>query len=90
MKHKKIFENGKYVPQRMCICCRKVLPKSELLRVAGFKDGSSAVANTGGRGVYVCKTEECLNKLSVNNGLTRGLKRNVPREVYEECITFER
>ena len=89
LKHKKIFENGKYVPQRMCICCRKVMPKFELIRVAGFKDGTSAVANCGGRGVYVCKSDKCLEMLSKTNGLSRGLKRNVPKEVYEECITIE-
>lgn len=84
MKHNKIFEDGKYVPQRMCISCRQVLPKAKLIRVAGFKDGSVRVAKTGGRGVYVCESGECLEKLIKSNGLARGLKRNVPKEIYEE------
>jgi len=89
VKHKKIFENGKYVPQRMCISCRQVLPKSQLVRVAGFKDGSVEVTKTGGRGVYVCKSQQCIDKLIKSNGLSRGLKRNVPQEVYEECKICE-
>ncbi len=84
MKHIKIFENGKYVPQRMCISCRNVFPKNLLIRVGGFKDGSAAVTKSGGRGVYVCKSEQCLDRLIKSNGLSRGLKRNVSQNVYEE------
>ena len=89
VKHKKIFEDGKYVPQRMCISCRQILPKTKLIRVAGFKDGGVKVAETGGRGVYVCSDKSCMEKLLKSNGLSRGLKRNVPKEVYEECMTCE-
>ena len=84
LKHNKIFQDGKYVPQRMCISCRQVFPKAELTRVAGFKDGSVKVTDKGGRGVYVCQSKECMEKLLKSNGLSRGLKRNVPKEVYEE------
>ncbi len=85
MKHEKIYNDGKYVPQRMCISCRSVLPKEQLIRVAKMKDGTVKVADKGGRGVYVCNKQDCILKLKKSNGLSRGLKTNVPDEIYEEC-----
>ncbi len=85
MKHEKIFIDGKYVPQRMCISCRSVVPKDQLIRVAKMKDGTVKVAVKGGRGVYVCNNQDCILKLKKSNGLSRGLKTNVPEEIYEEC-----
>ena len=85
MKHEKIFSDGKYVPQRMCISCRSVVPKDQLIRVAKMKDGTVKVADKGGRGVYVCNNQDCILKLKKSNGLSRGLKTNVPEEIYEEC-----
>lgn len=85
MKHKKIFIDGKFIPQRMCISCRNVVPKEQLLRVAKLNDGTIVVNGKGGRGVYVCKDDNCIEKLKKTNGLSRGLKTNVPVEIYEEC-----
>lgn len=85
MKHEKIYNDGKYVPQRMCVSCRSVLPKEQLIRVAKMKDGTVKVADKGGRGVYVCNKQDCILKLKKSNGLSRGLKTNVPDEIYEEC-----
>lgn len=90
MKHNKIYKDGKYVPQRMCISCRNIFPKNDMLRVAGFSDGTVKITSHGGRGVYVCKSQACLEKLCKTNGLSRGLKRNVLKDVYEECCAFER
>ena len=86
MKHKKLYENGKYVPQRMCVACRSVKPKSELLRIA-VSDGGVAVDRCGGRGAYVCKDKECILKAQKARGLERGLKTFVSSEIYEECMT---
>ncbi|MBQ2753905.1 MAG: YlxR family protein [Clostridia bacterium] len=69
----------------MCISCRSVLPKEQLIRVAKMKDGTVKVADKGGRGVYVCNKQDCILKLKKSNGLSRGLKTNVPDEIYEEC-----
>lgn len=89
MKHKKVYENGKYVPLRMCVACRKVKPKSELIRVCSQKN-DVLIGNCGGRGAYVCKDRECVLKAQRARGLERGLKNAVPLEIYEECISLER
>ena len=62
MKHKKIYADGKYVPQRMCIACREVKPKSEMIRFISVNGIVSMDYNGNGqgRGVYVCNCVECI------------------------------
>ncbi len=51
------------VPMRMCIGCKQMKPKRELLRVVIPKEGNMAMDVTGkknGRGAYVCPNEACL------------------------------
>ena len=85
MKHKKIFENGKFVPQRTCIVCRKTLIKDMLIRISQ-NGGEFTVNGTGGRGAYICKSRECIEKAQKIRAIERGLKTNIPLSVYEECI----
>lgn len=87
MKHKKLYENGKYVPQRMCVACRAVKPKHEMIRISAA-DGEIGVNKAGGRGAYICKSAECVLKARKANGLQRGLKAFVPSEIYEECMNI--
>lgn len=50
-------------PQRQCAACRRMFPKSELLRVAVEKGGEPVVDMTGkmpGRGAYLCRSKKCL------------------------------
>jgi len=87
VKHNKIYDNGKYVPQRTCMGCRQVMPKSSMIRVT-LRDGVVSVckdSNADGRGAYICKNIECITKAQNSNGLQRGLKTKVSSEIYEEC-----
>ena len=55
----------KKIPLRMCLGCREMKPKKELLRVVRPPEGEVALDPTGrrpGRGAYVCKSAECLQK----------------------------
>ena len=48
----------------MCVACRQMKPKTELLRIVNGADGV-VVDGTGkinGRGVYLCKCKECVAK----------------------------
>ncbi|MCL2847522.1 MAG: YlxR family protein [Firmicutes bacterium] len=75
----------KNIPQRMCIACRKLWSKSELSRITKKRDGTIALDQTGkleGRGAYICKSHECLEKAIKTRGLNRAFKCNVPQEVY--------
>lgn len=54
----------KKVPERMCVACRQMKPKTELLRIVNTADGV-VVDMTGklnGRGVYLCRCKDCLSK----------------------------
>ena len=85
MKHKKIFENGKYVPQRTCLVCRKTLPKEMLIRIAKI-DGEFIINGKGGRGAYICKNDECIKNAQKHRALERGFRCTVSQSVYEECM----
>ena len=70
---------------RMCIVCREHSDKKELLRIVKNKDGQIFVDKTGkanGRGAYICKSKECLNKLKKSRGLNRAFKCEVGDDVY--------
>lgn len=55
----------KRVPLRMCLGCSEMKPKKELVRVVRSPQGTVSVDLTGrapGRGAYVCRCTDCLNK----------------------------
>ena len=50
---------------RMCVGCREMKPKKELIRVVHSPEGEVSVDLTGrkpGRGAYLCPREACLNR----------------------------
>lgn len=76
----------KKIPMRMCLCCREMMPKRDLVRVVLNKEGTIAVDLTGkapGRGAYLCRRADCVEKLTKTRALNRGFGREVPQEVYE-------
>ena len=76
----------KKVPMRMCVGCREMKPKKELLRVVRSPEGSLSVDATGrkpGRGAYVCRSAECLKKAMRSHAIDRALGVTVPQELYE-------
>ena len=57
----------------MCVACRQMKPKTELIRVVNTPDGV-VVDGTGklnGRGVYLCKCKECLTKTLKSKGFVK-------------------
>jgi len=47
----------------MCAVCRQQYPKRSLIRLVKSADGKVALDETGkkpGRGLYVCRSEDCL------------------------------
>ena len=50
----------KKTPMRMCVGCREMKPKRELIRVVRSPDGAVSLDPVGkkpGRGAYVCRSE---------------------------------
>jgi len=72
-------------PLRMCVVCRQMKPKDELLRVV--KNGSAfSVDVTGklpGRGAYICKGDSCREKFEKQRSFERAFKGAFPQDVKE-------
>ena len=63
----------KKIPERMCVICRQMKPKYELIRIVN-NDSGVVVDRTGklnGRGVYLCKCKECLDKALKSKGFIK-------------------
>ena len=76
----------KKVPMRMCVACREMRPKKELLRVVRTPEGTVAVDRTGrmnGRGAYLCSRAECLNKALKTRALERAFGQKLDDGVAE-------
>ena len=77
----------KKVPQRMCLGCRQMEPKKELIRIVRNKEGEFAIDFTGkkpGRGAYICNSLDCFKKLKKARGIERNYGCQVDAELYDQ------
>ena len=77
---------GKKIPMRMCVGCRQMRPKKELLRIVRTPENEIKLDRTGkasGRGAYICPAVECLEKAQKIRALERALEHKVEPEVFE-------
>lgn len=91
----------KKVPMRKCTGCMEMKPKTELIRVVkspDIKDENGEITASGeisldltgkksGRGAYVCKSAECLEKAHKAHRIERSLSCKIPEEIYEQLRT---
>ncbi|MGB9813555.1 MAG: RNase P modulator RnpM [Thermovenabulum sp.] len=76
----------KKIPQRMCLGCKQMKPKKELIRVVRTPDGNILIDLTGkksGRGAYFCKDPKCFDKALDEDRLSKALDCKVDKEVIE-------
>lgn len=69
----------------MCIACREMKPKRELVRVVKTPEGEIKLDLSGklnGRGAYLCKSVECLKKAEKSGALARAFSMAVSKEIY--------
>ena len=62
---------------RMCVGCREMKEKRELIRIVRTPEGEVALDATGkrsGRGAYVCRQAECLRRSIRQKQLERQLE----------------
>lgn len=75
----------KKIPMRMCVGCRQMRPKKELLRVVRKPTGEVSLDDGGGkapgRGAYLCPAEECFAKAIKTRALDRALEHKVEEDV---------
>lgn len=75
------------IPMRMCVGCREMKPKMQLLRVVKPQDGEAYIDRKGkapGRGAYVCDQIECLRKAQKSRALERALDTKIDVAVFEQ------
>ncbi len=71
-------------PLRMCVGCREMKPKKELIRAVRSPEGVVALDPTGkkpGRGAYVCKSADCLRRALKQRQLDRALDAKLDESV---------
>lgn len=76
----------KKVPVRMCSGCAEHFPKKELVRIVRNSEGEVFVDLTGkkaGRGAYICKNINCLNRAKKIKKLERSFAVPISDEIYE-------
>lgn len=65
------------MPERTCLGCRSVLPKSALVRLALDGEGrlrADSSGRLGGRGAYICPDKGCLAAALKKNAFQRALR----------------
>ena len=77
-------------PKRMCIACRTMRPKQELVRLIAGKDGIEVdpTYKTQQRGCYVCPDPACVAKARKIKALERTFHRGVDAQVYERLTEY--
>ena len=76
----------KRIPLRLCLGCKEMKPKKELLRVVRTAAGEVNIDKTGkvsGRGAYVCRDMACLEKSIKTKALSRALEVPMDDELYQ-------
>ena len=77
---------NKKKPARTCVACGTQRDKKELLRIVRTTEGNIEADITGkknGRGAYICKSEDCLNKAMKSKKLEKVFEREISPELYE-------
>ncbi len=81
----------KKVPMRMCTGCGEMKPKKELVRIVRGPEkedgGAPEIAldlrgKKPGRGAYLCRSAQCLQKARKSRRLERAFSCRIPEEVY--------
>ena len=75
------------IPMRSCVVTREKLPKQELLRIVKTTEGCVVADISGkinGRGAYIKKDIEVLEKAIKSKILERQLETTISMDVYDE------
>lgn len=78
-------------PTRKCLATNEVFNKEDLFRVVKSSSGDVSLDMTGkanGRGAYISKSLEAIEKARKSKCLDRALEISVPQEIYDRMILF--
>ncbi len=74
------------IPLRKCIGCGEMKDKRTLVRIVRNKEGEISVDLMGkkpGRGAYICKSIDCLEKAEKAKRLERAFSTKIEPEIYD-------
>lgn len=78
-------------PERMCVGCREMKEKRSLIRVVKTPEGEIKIDSSGkmsGRGAYVCKDVQCLQKAIRSKGLEKSLKVSINDDIKDQLTVM--
>lgn len=77
--------SSKKIPLRMCIACRELKDKKQMLRVVKNTEGKIFIdfsSKASGRGAYICDNPDCIKKLKKQKLLNKAFSSAVEDAVY--------
>ena len=80
---------AKKIPMRQCVGCNEMKSKKEMLRILKTPEEAIVLDDTGkknGRGAYICRNKECLEKAHKQKGLERSFKKAISAEIYDNLL----
>jgi len=78
---------SKKIPMRTCVVTYEKLPKQELIRIVKNNENQVFVDLTGkanGKGAYIKKDEDVLNKAIKTKVLEKHLEITIPDNIYKQ------
>lgn len=76
----------KKTPMRMCVACRQMRPKRELIRIVRTPEGTVILDRSGranGRGAYLCDSQDCFRRAVKTRALERALESRLDEDVLQ-------
>ena len=73
----------------MCAACRKREEKDRLVRIVRNGAGKPEIdirQNAQARGMYLCRTKECVRRAQKTKALQRSLQCGIEEEFFDEII----
>lgn len=78
----------KKIPMRRCIGCRESFPQRDLIRLT--YDGEYVRVDRDGRargrGVYLCRNPECIEKARKTRAIQRNYKKDIRQEITDAAL----
>lgn len=71
----------------MCVGCRQMKNKKDLIRIVRSKEGEVSIDRTGkkpGRGAYICPCVDCFKEAVKGKRLQKALEHEIPADVLLE------
>ncbi len=79
-----------HTPMRMCVGCRRMKPKGELIRIVRGVNGEPVADEKQkilSRGIYICKDEKCINTARKRKAFERFFKNGSYDKLYDSLIS---